>query len=120
MINWLETMNDVIKEIQPKDEEYNETCGLRSEMDYWKYRYYKLNSIDEQLKSSNNMTVYKLLEFLINLSTHINQERMDKSVKEHLKPFANNKNDFEEKQKEFKELENELNRYLTEAKNNDK
>lgn len=57
MFNWLETMNKVINESQPKDEENNEECGLRNEMDYWKHRYYKLNSIDEQLKSPRNMMV---------------------------------------------------------------
>jgi len=54
--------------------------------------------------------VYKLLEFLINLSTHLNQERIEKGVRESLKVISSAKNDFEEKQKEFKEYENELNR----------
>jgi len=51
-----------------------------------------------------------MLEFLINLSTMLNQERIEKSVRDALKVISSAKNDFEEKQKEFKELENELNR----------
>jgi predicted RNase H-like nuclease (RuvC/YqgF family) len=120
MFNWLETMRNVITETQAKDEENNEECGLRNEMDYWKHRYYKLNSIDEQLKSPHNMIVSKLLEFCINLSTHLNQERIDKTIRENLKPISSAKNEFEDKQKDFKDLENDLNRFLTEAKNNDK
>jgi len=38
MSNWLDTMNLVINESQDKDEENNEECGLRNEMDYWKHR----------------------------------------------------------------------------------
>jgi len=33
MINWLDTMRKVINEKQTKDEEINEDCGLRNEMD---------------------------------------------------------------------------------------
>jgi len=36
------------------------------------------------------------------------------------KQFQTNKPDFKSKQKDYKELENELNRYLIESKNNDK
>lgn len=79
MNNWVDTMKRVIKESQAKDEETNEECGLRNEMDYWKHRYYKLNSIDEQLKSALNSSVIGLLEFFINLSTHMSsQEKLDK------------------------------------------
>ena len=35
----------------------DERCGLRNEMDFWKHRYYKLNSIDEQLNSVNNKLI---------------------------------------------------------------
>lgn len=120
MNTWLNRMKDVSEENQSKDEENNEECGLRNEMDYWKHRYYKLNSIDEQLKSDDNQMVYKLLEFFINLSTHMNQERISNNLKEALKDISASKTELEDKQKEFKSFENELNRYLTEAKNNDK
>jgi len=33
MIHWLDTMKKVINEKQAKDEEVNEECGLRNEMD---------------------------------------------------------------------------------------
>jgi len=33
MISWLDTMKKVINEKQAKDEEINEECGLRNEMD---------------------------------------------------------------------------------------
>lgn len=61
-----------------------------------------------------------LLEFLINLSAHINQERIDKTAKETLKNISSYKTDFEDRQKEYRNNENDLNRFLTEAKNNDK
>jgi len=56
------------------------------------------------------MDVNKMLEFLINLSTMLIQENIEKQLKDSLKSITSAKNDFEEKQKEFKELENELNR----------
>jgi len=54
---WLRTMRTVIDDRQKQDEENDERCGLRNEMDYWKHRYYKLNSIDEQLNSPNNKLI---------------------------------------------------------------
>jgi len=54
---WLSTMRAVIDERQKQDEENDERCGLRNEMDFWKHRYYKLNSIDEQLNSVNNKLI---------------------------------------------------------------
>ena len=33
---WLRTMTGVIEDRQKHDEELNEECGLRNEMDYWK------------------------------------------------------------------------------------
>jgi flagellar capping protein FliD len=54
------------------------------------------------------------------LSAHINQERIDKSAKETLKNISSYKTDFEDRQKEYRNNENDLNRFLTEAKNNDK
>jgi len=58
-----------------------------------------------------NSSVIGLLEFFINLSTHMSsQERLDKTIKETIKEISKHKQEFEDLQKEFKELENELNR----------
>lgn len=70
-----------------------------------------MNSIDEQLKSNLNSSVIGLLEFFINLSTHMSsQEKLDRNIREIIKYISNHKQEFEDLQKEFKELENELNR----------
>jgi chromosome segregation ATPase len=122
--DWLKTMRNVIDDRQKHDEEVNdERVGLRNEMDYWKHRYYKLNSIDEQLNSPNNKLIYNMLEFFITLSSSLSQDSSSskhKQLDRIQKQIQTYKPDFESKQKDYKELENELNRYLTEAKNNDK
>lgn len=121
---WLKTMRNVIDDRQKPDEEINdERVGLRNEMDYWKHRYYKLNSIDEQLSSPANRLIYNMLEFFITLSSSLSQDSSSskhKQLERIQKQIQTYKPDYESKQKDYKELENELNRYLTEAKNNDK
>jgi len=63
-----------------------------------------------------------MLEFFITLSSSLSQDSSsrNKTLEKIQKNIQTYKPDFESKQKDYKELENELNRYLTEAKNNDK
>jgi len=64
-----------------------------------------------------------MLEFFITLSSSLSQDSSSskhKQLDRIQKQIQTYKPDFESKQKDYKELENELNRYLTEAKNNDK
>jgi cell division protein FtsX len=65
-----------------------------------------------------------MLEFFITLSSSLSQESSSSKSKNVLEKIQKQiqiyKADFESKQKDYKELENELNRFLTEAKNNDK
>ena len=63
-----------------------------------------------------------MLEFFITLSSSLSQDSSsrNKPVEKIQKNIQTYKPDFESKQKDYKELENDLNRYLTEAKNNDK
>lgn len=111
---WLKTMRNVIDDRQKHEEEINtESVGLRNEMDYWKYRYYKLNSIDEQLSSTTNKLIYNMLEFFITLSSSLSQDSSSskhKQLDKIQKAIQQFKPDFESKQKDYKELENELNR----------